>query len=390
MTVNPSPTGTNGQYSPAAVASALASVQGLVQAEVTKGNVPASLAADAVSLLQAQMAAPLAQQGVQQSIAIFQSLLPSAVAGAARRALARAASGVAPPGSTATDPLGLGPDAGWPTVPAGGPGGVGYAGSGSGQAPWPAVAAGAGGNGLSADPGLRQSFVGAARGSFFDASLPPPSGQSASAAAPQGRALPTGSTGTTAAGSGTAAAAAASGGGSAVEVLPGELSAYFNPGPRPADDETFVVAEWIGTGQNPFMLRSQLGYAKALHRGVIVPCARYYKQIIYGDPDYPVRLGQILYGIISLAEVAAIGGAVNDRHVLGQAVNFGIAGVPPSRICDDIEGGNIGVSIGTYADVNGVFASLPYVINGMEIRRMRLRASGQVPGAIDYSFGGGQ
>jgi hypothetical protein len=306
---------------------------------------------------------------------LFQTYLPVAVAGAARQQAAAVGS------SDPLDPLGLGPAGGWPGIPASGPGGAGWAGPGSGQAPWPVSRAGFGGSGLSSDPGLRPTF-GAAPGGLFDPYRAAPGLQGPDSAATIAR-VP-GAVGS-AAGSGTAAAAAAAGAGSL--LTPGEISAYFNPGPAPTDDDTFVIAEWIGPGKNPFLLTEQLGYARQLHSGVILPCCRYYKNIIYGDPDYRVRLGQVVFGIVS-ADVLYRGLRVGptSRHLLGQAVNFAINGVADRRVVDDIDAGLIQVTVGTYGEVNGIHASLPFTTNGVRIEHMRLRSNTGVPGFVGYSF----
>jgi hypothetical protein len=376
-------TATNCQNTPAAIAAALARVIALVAAELSKGNILPSLAPLVGPLLQSLISGPLQAAGANSLSSLFDTYLPAAVSGAARQQAALTAAAGLPPGGSATDPTGLGAAGGWPAIPPSGP-----AGSGRGGIPWPTVAAAAGGSGLTANPGLRPSFVGAAgTGSFFDASRVPPGGAAAPGAAVQAR-VPSASPG--APGTGTAAAGVASGGAAQGSLTPGEVSAYFNPGLAPADDETFVIAEWIGPGQNPLLLTEQLGYAKLLYYGVVRPCARYYKALIYGNPDYPVRLGQILFGIVSAQVVRAeLRAGPSSRHLLGQAVNFSIKGVDNRRVCDDIEAGSIQVTVGTYGEVNGIHASLPFTTGGIQISGLRLFSSLGSLGFIGYAFNKG-
>lgn len=170
------------------------------------------------------------------------------------------------------------------------------------------------------------------------------------------------------------------------EVAPGELARYF-AGEVPQDDDSFAVALWLRDGRNPMLLLEELAYAKRLHNDVILPCARYYKELLYGNPDYPTRLGQILYGIVAPDVVRAeLSGGPTSRHLLGQAVNFQILGVDSVRVVEDIAHGHIPVRVGTYALVNGIHASLPFRTDGQTVERLRLWADPGIPGFVGYTF----
>lgn len=173
---------------------------------------------------------------------------------------------------------------------------------------------------------------------------------------------------------------------SGIEVAPGELVHYF-AGRVSQDDDSFAVSLWLRDGRNPMLLLEELAYAKRLHNDIILPCAQYYKKILYGDPDYPTRLGQILYGIVTPDIVRAeLSGGPTSRHLIGQAVNFQILGVDSARVVDDIARGKIPVRIGTYALVNGIHASLPFRTGGQTIERLRLWADPGIPGFVGYTF----
>ena len=131
----------------------------------------------------------------------------------------------------------------------------------------------------------------------------------------------------------------------------------------------------------------QLAYAKELHNTVVRECARHYKRLLYGDPDYPVRLGRIIAGIVSEEVVRReLAGGPTSRHLLGQAVNFSIVGIDDIRVVEDIRTGAIPVRIGTYAEVNGVHASLPFTINGVRVEGVRLWADLGTPGFVGYDL----
>jgi hypothetical protein len=169
-------------------------------------------------------------------------------------------------------------------------------------------------------------------------------------------------------------------------VTAGEL-ASFASGAAAGDNDDFAVSLWVEKSKNPVLLLDQLAYAKRLHNDVVRECARYYKGLIYGDQDYPVRLGQIIYGIISPDVVRReLWGGPTSRHTLGQAVNFSINGVDDGRVVSDIAAGLIPVKVGTYAHVNGVHASLPFTINGQKIERLLLWSDNGVPDFVGYSF----
>jgi hypothetical protein len=252
-----------------------------------------------------------------------------------------------------------------------GPGGAGSVLPGTGKALWPAVEAGAGGSGLSADPALRPSFGYGGSRSFFDPYQNPVGGP-ADIPAPQGRisgAQPMGVAG------------------SGVSVSSSELSQYFSSSLYPQNADTFVISEWVSTGSNPMLLLQQLASAKRLYQDVVLPCARYYKHIVYGSEDYPVRLAQILYGIVSAQTIrGTLRAGPKSRHLLGQAVNFSIQGIEDVRVVDDITAGHIKVNVGTYGATTGVYASLPFELDGQLITRLLLHRDPDVPGAIGYQF----
>jgi hypothetical protein len=167
-----------------------------------------------------------------------------------------------------------------------------------------------------------------------------------------------------------------------------DLQAYYAGKPVPMDDDSFQLSLWLRPGENPLLLRQQIGYALRLWRDVVNPTARFYKRRIYGDPDYPARIVSITYGIVSSGVVRSeLKGGPASRHLLGQAVNFQVDGVDPARVVSDIQGGALKVLVGTYGvSTGGVHASLPFYAAGQPVTRMRLWADPGVPGSVRYSF----
>lgn len=229
-----------------------------------------------------------------------------------------------------------------------------------------------------AGPGSKKTSIllgPAGTGDFFDPSQSSPDGSGRKETAVPSR---------IGASSGATGAVSVSG----IEITPDELRSYFNGGGGDSgDSDSFVIAHWIGQGQNPMVQLEALSYAKRLHMDVILPCARYYKKLMYGNPEYPTRLGQILYGIVSETRIRKeLRGSDTSRHLLGQAVNFKILGVPDSRVVADIQSGAIAARVGTYAVTAGVHASLPFTINGVTVERMLLWQDSGTPGFVGYSF----
>lgn len=173
---------------------------------------------------------------------------------------------------------------------------------------------------------------------------------------------------------------------SGIEITASELRDYYN-GIVPMDNDNFAIGLWISKSQNPALILNSLAYAKRLHNDVILPCARYYKKLMYGDPEYPTRVGQVLYGIVS-PKIAKneLSVGPTSRHLLGQAVNFSIVGVDHARVVEDISARNIEAYPGTYALTAGVHASLPFVINGVTVSHLLLWQDSSVPGFVGYKF----
>lgn len=171
------------------------------------------------------------------------------------------------------------------------------------------------------------------------------------------------------------------------EVSSDEIRDYFNNYVR-SDDDSFSPLLWLGRGKNPMLQLEALAYAKLIHNSIIIPVARYYKGLIYGDHDYPVRISQIVYGIVPNEVITnELRGSVVSRHRLGQAVNFRILGVEDARIVDDLTNGSIDVDFGTVAVSAGVHISLPFAAaNGQMVHKLRLWSDNSVPGFIGYEF----
>jgi hypothetical protein len=166
-----------------------------------------------------------------------------------------------------------------------------------------------------------------------------------------------------------------------------EVRDYFN-GVVPQDDDSFAILLWLGEGKNPMLMLEALSYAKRLHNEVVLPCATYYKKLIYGDPNYPVRLGQIIYGIVSQETVTKyLRGGPASRHLLGQAANFRINSVEDAKVVEDLTAGKIQASYGTLALTAGIHVSLPfYSANDSVVKRMTLWADSGVPNFVGYKF----
>lgn len=170
-------------------------------------------------------------------------------------------------------------------------------------------------------------------------------------------------------------------------ITSNEVQDYFN-GVIPQDDDSFAILLWLGSGKNPMLMLEALSYAKRLHNEVVLPCATYYKQLIYGDPNYPVRLGQIIYGIVSQETVTKyLRGGPTSRHLLGQAANFRINSVEDAKVVEDLTAGRISANYGTLALTAGIHVSLPfYAANDAIVKKMTLWADSGVPNFIGYKF----
>ena len=307
---------------------ALSQILGLVKSAASKGLIPASSVGAVAARLRTKAAADFRAGATPSQLrGIVDANLQAALAGAQRAA-----------------PAGAGAE----------------------------VVAGALGRGLGAGSGLTLGPAGS--GDFFDPDRGPLAGGATGGIA----AIP--------ARTGLVGGAGMIGGVASEEVTPGEIRSYLN-GSAPGDNDDFAVSLWIGPGYNPYLMLSQLAHAKRLHNGVVRACARYYKEKLYGNPDHPVRLGQILYGIVSDAVVRSeLRGGPTSRHLLGQAVNFSLVGVDNSRVVEDIRLGRIDAEVGTYGEVNGIHASLPFTINGIRVERVRLWSDHGVPGFVGYDI----
>lgn len=169
-------------------------------------------------------------------------------------------------------------------------------------------------------------------------------------------------------------------------VTASEIRAFLS-GSYTGDNDDFAVALWVGKTATPGLMLAQLGYAKRLHNTVVKVCARHYKKILYGNPDHPVRLGRIIYGVVSEETVRReLEAGPTSRHLLGQAVNFSIIGVDDRQVVQDILNGVIDVDVGTFGQVNGVHASLPFTINGTRVEKIHLWADRGIPGFIGYNI----
>ena len=174
---------------------------------------------------------------------------------------------------------------------------------------------------------------------------------------------------------------------SGTEITSDEVSDYFNGYVR-QDDDSFAILLWLGKGKNPMLMLDALSYAKRLHNDVVLPAATYYKRILYGDPNYPVRLGQILYGIVPQQTVTEeLRGGPTSRHLLGQAGNFRINGIESAKVVEDIVSGAIRCEYGTIALTAAIHVSLPYyAANGQTVRNMLLWSDSGVPNFVGYKF----
>lgn len=243
---------------------------------------------------------------------------------------------------------------------------------GGSAAPTQSFGAGNRGAGGALLAGLVSGAEGA--GGFFDpARTDPRSGALASA-------IPAAATG----GEARAVGGVAVGG---LAVTSDEVRDYFNGVVR-GDDDSFAVLLWLGAGKNPMLQLEALSYAKRLHNDVILPAATYYKSMIYGDPNYPIRLGQILYGIVPKKVVTTnLQGGPPSRHLIGQAVNFKIIGVQDAKVVEDLASGRIPARFGTLALTSGIHASLPfYAANDAVVRNLLLWTDNGVPDFVGYQF----
>ena len=240
------------------------------------------------------------------------------------------------------------------------------AGSGQQYAPF-GSGVGGGGAGLA-------GLLNGSNGSFFDASRTDPASNSIS------NSVPGALTGSAQSGVGGVAVGG-------LEITSDEVRDYFN-GVVPTDDDSFAILLWLGAGKNPMLMLEALSYAKRLHNDVVLPTASYYKGVIYGDPNYPTRLGQILYGIVPGEVVTKyLRGGPPSRHLLGQAVNFKIIGVQDQKVVEDIHSGRIKARYGTLARTAGVNATLPfYAANDAVVKGMLLWSDNGVPDFVGYQF----
>jgi hypothetical protein len=369
----------NCPHNPATVKAAMDRVPGMVTNAAAAGKLDPALVPDVQDLMTASLGPILEQQGAGALSNAFSTQLPVAVSGAARRAAATQQT------SSVSLPPALGAEDGVLASLLTPPG--------------PARSFGTSWNGVTTDPALRPSFGTTGSGSFFDPLRPAPSNSHQTAVAPAltvAQAAAASSVSATAATSsvagqattGATAATSSVAGQATTGATAAELAAFFSGAPAPANDETFWLSEWIGQGQNPLLLPSEIDKARLLYTQVIVPCARYYKQLVYGSLSYPVRIAKILYGITprkTLRRELRVG--PTSRHLLGEAVNFSISGVHDSRVVSDLAAGKIpNVVVGTFAETAGVFASLPFEVEGQRIEGLYLYHGNAIPGFIGYEF----
>jgi len=172
------------------------------------------------------------------------------------------------------------------------------------------------------------------------------------------------------------------------QVTDAELSKFFARADG-CDDSEFVIEHWVGRGVDPLTIIDQLSRAKKLHRSIVVPVARYYKALLWGDPDAAVCVTDVRYSIASPEFIRRrIRGGPTSRHRVGEAVIFGVQGVTPDAVCQDIAEGRIPVSVGAFGASSGVYATLPFEIDGYTVSGLRVFQDTGVPGSIGYEFTG--
>lgn len=375
--------------SPPAKWEALKEVKSVVAAQVSSGAVPASLQKPVTAELTKTVGAHF-QAGIANGAdvrSLVRKYLPSALAKAS--ALGRA--GRQSPSQGSASPQGATP----PTTPGAAPFGA-PPGSPS-QTQLAGLLDGRVGAGSFFDAARRDPASGVAAGvipgsvgsSTRGASLTPsapaatPAPASGIAWSPDGTPGGADMSGTIGGSSKSSGVVAVSG----LEVTSDEVRDYFNGFVR-MDDDSFSALLWLGEGKNPMLALEALSYAKRLHNEIVLPAATYYKGLIYGDPNFPVRLGQIVYGIVSPGVVRSeLRGGTPSRHLLGQAVNFRINGIEDLRVVQDIASGAIKATYGTLALSAGVHASLPFrAANGQMVERLQLWSSSGVPNYVGYKF----
>jgi len=166
------------------------------------------------------------------------------------------------------------------------------------------------------------------------------------------------------------------------------LAAFYSGASAPADDDTFWLQEWFAKGLNPRLMPAQVNTARRMYFGIVSPIAKHYKRIIFGSTSHPARLGKIAYGIMDPRDVRrSLRAGPTSRHLLGEAVNFVIVGVPTSRVIADLASGVIqGITVGTFAEVNGIHAGLPFEVEGQRIERLYLYQRPSANQYIGYKF----
>jgi hypothetical protein len=166
-----------------------------------------------------------------------------------------------------------------------------------------------------------------------------------------------------------------------------EVQSYFNDTISNYDD-SFSIKLWIGNNRNPMLMLESISYAKRLHNEIILPITTYYKKVRFHNPNHPIRLGKILFGIVSKKTIyEELKGSQASRHLIGQACNFQIDGIDDRQVIKDITEKTIDIEFGTLALTNGIHISLPfYAANDQLVKNMLLWNDVNIPNYINYKF----
>jgi hypothetical protein len=171
------------------------------------------------------------------------------------------------------------------------------------------------------------------------------------------------------------------------KLVSSDLEDYYNNQLSEGND-LFNILLWLEPDVNPLLQINAINNAKRLHSEIIVPITSYYKQQLYGDSNYPIRLGNILYGIVSSNTVkSTLKGSLISRHMIGEAVNFEIKGISNNTVVDDILNKRINVEYGTLAITTGIHITLPFhAANGQLVKNLYLHTNSNFPEFVDYQF----
>lgn len=149
------------------------------------------------------------------------------------------------------------------------------------------------------------------------------------------------------------------------------------------NDSHFVLENWIDKPDAP-LISTRINKLKRVHREILVPIVRYYKERT-DDPfirDFCIL--SILTGLSTDTRFQTTPVGEISHHYIGEAVNFRLTGIDDEQIIDDLRNKRIPVTPGAFGNPNGVFITLPYTVNDTRVENLYVYKD--KTGSIAYEF----